>query len=249
MGRAAAGSREVLERLAAAGLELHLQVVLCPGWNDGDVLAETVALAGELEAVADLGIVPVSLAAEGELRRLTADDAAAVIAAVAGWQRGFLRRRGSAFVHAADEFYLLAGADPPPGDAAGAVRERRRHLGGAARGGEGWADSREAGRSRDVNACRRAASAACACSRALARPVLERAAAILAAAFGVPVRPLAVKNRLFGPHITVTGLLGGAEVIDALATDPLADGEWLVAPRVFLPADLGRTLDDVRRTT
>ena len=42
MGRAAAGSRAVLERLAAAGLELHLQVVLCPGWNDGDVLAETV---------------------------------------------------------------------------------------------------------------------------------------------------------------------------------------------------------------
>ncbi len=117
MGRAAAGSREVLERLAEAGLVLHLQIVLCPGWNDGDVLAETVLRAGELDSVADLGVVPVSLAAEGDLRRVTPEDARGVIAAVEGWQREFLRRRGTAFVHAADEFYLLAGAEPPAGDA------------------------------------------------------------------------------------------------------------------------------------
>ena len=54
-----------------------------------------------------------------------------------------------------------------------------------------------------------------------------------------------VANRLFGPHVTVTGLLGGAEVLDALRRRPLAADEWLLAPRVFLPADLGRTLDDV----
>ncbi len=71
MGRAAAGSRAVLQRLAAAGLELHLQVVLCPGWNDGEVLAETVRRTAELESVLDLGVVPVSLAAEGDLRRVT----------------------------------------------------------------------------------------------------------------------------------------------------------------------------------
>ena len=76
MGRAAAGSRAVLERLAAAGLVLHLQVVLCPGWNDGDVLAETVQRTAELDTVADLGVVPVSLAAEGDLRRVTADAGA-----------------------------------------------------------------------------------------------------------------------------------------------------------------------------
>ncbi len=79
----------------------------------------------------------------------------------------------------------------------------------------------------------------------LARPVVERAGALLAAAAGVPVRPFAVANELFGPHVTVTGLLGGAEVADALRRDPLAAGEWLAAPRVWLPEDLGRTLDDV----
>ena len=61
----------------------------------------------------------------------------------------------------------------------------------------------------------------------------------------MPLRAFAVGNELFGPHVTVTGLLGGAEVLDALRRDPLADGEWLAAPRVWLPEDLGRTLDDV----
>lgn len=59
------------------------------------------------------------------------------------------------------------------------------------------------------------------------------------------MRPLVVPNRLFGPHVTVTGLLGGSEVLEALHRDPLAAGEWLLAPRLFLPAALGRTLDDV----
>ena len=79
----------------------------------------------------------------------------------------------------------------------------------------------------------------------VARPVVERAAATLAAAAGVPVRPFVVENDLFGPHVTVTGLLGGAEVLEELRRDPLAAGEWLLAPRTWLPEDLGRTLDDV----
>jgi len=80
---------------------------------------------------------------------------------------------------------------------------------------------------------------------ALAAPVLTRAAAVLGPAAGVPVRPFVVENGLFGAHVTVTGLLGGAEVLDALRSDPLAGGEWLLAPRTWLPEDLGRTLDDV----
>ncbi len=246
MGRAAGGSRAVLERLAAAGLEVHLQVVLCPGWNDGDVLAETVLRTGELEDVADLGVVPVSLAAEGDLRRVTADEARAVVADVQGWQREFRTRRGAAFVHAADEFYLLAGEEPPAGDApeqyengvgisADLLAEARSLA--AAWGGE---DDRD----RDARPGNGVAGVRLLCGT-LARPVLERAAAVLAPAAGMPVRSFAVENALFGPHVTVTGLLGGAEVLEALRRDPLAHGEWLAAPRVWLPEGLGRTLDDV----
>ena len=247
MGRAAAGSRAVLERLAAAGLELHLQVVLCPGWNDGDVLAETMLRAGDLEAVVDLGVVPVSLAAEGDLRRVTPEDARGVIVAVEGWQRDFRLRRGTAFVHAADEFYLLTGEEPPAGDAPeqyeNGVGISAATIAEAEALAAAWAEAGQtsgapAGPQRGVTGVRLL-------SGTLARPVLDRVAAILAPGAGAPVRTLGVQNAVFGPHVTVTGLLGGAEVLDALRRDPLADGEWLAAPRVWLPADLGRTLDDV----
>ena len=72
------------------------------------------AQAGGLEAVADLGVVPVSLAAEGDLRRVTAEDARRSSPPSRRGRAEFLRRRGTAFVHAADEFYLLAGEEPPP---------------------------------------------------------------------------------------------------------------------------------------
>jgi NifB/MoaA-like Fe-S oxidoreductase len=78
-----------------------------------------------------------------------------------------------------------------------------------------------------------------------AEPVLAAAGRGLASRTGVAVRPYVVVNRLFGPHVTVTGLLGGREVLAALRKGPLADGEWLLAPRTFLPAEVGRTLDDI----
>jgi hypothetical protein len=77
-----------------------------------------------------------------------------------------------------------------------------------------------------------------------ARPVLEEACRRLAAA-RIECRPFIVGNQLFGPHVTVTGLLGGREVLAALAADPLAPGEQLLAPRDVAPHDLERTLDDV----
>ena len=275
MGRAAAGSRAVLERLAGSGLELHLQVVLCPGWNDGEVLAETVARTGALESVADLGVVPVSLAAGAEppqagsrtgrrsraahgLRRVTAADARAVLDAVRTWQAGFWKRRGMAYVHAADEFHLLAGEEPPAGDApeqyengvgicAGLLAEAAELAAGWTTGAGVAAQTEGAARPGDLPP--RPAFGVTGVrllTGTLAEPVVERAAAALGGASGVPMRPFTVRNDLFGPHVTVSGLLGGAEVLAALAHDPLAEGEWLVAPRVWLPEDLGRTLDDVR---
>jgi putative radical SAM enzyme (TIGR03279 family) len=246
MGRAAAGSRAALERLAAAGLELHLQVVLCPGWNDDALLAETVARTAALPGVSDLGIVPVSLAAEGDLRRVTAQDAKALVAAVEGWQRRFRVERGVAFVHAADELHLLCGRTPPPSDA---PEQYENGIGMSAlfalEAAELAAEGRGSGRRRGAAAKRLRTDAVRILCGTLAEPVVASAAQTLADALGLPLRAFPVENRLFGPYVTVTGLLGGEEVLTALRRDPLADGEWLVAPRAFLPAALGRTLDDV----
>jgi len=252
MGRAAAGSRAALERLAAAGLELHLQVVFCPGWNDGAVLAQTVERTAALPGVADLGIVPVSLAVEGDLRRVTSRDAAVLLAAVEGWQHRYREERGVAFVHAADELHLLCGRMPTASDApeqyengigmAALFAEEAAELAGERRKAAGRRAA--AGRRRPAAERPRAGAVRILCG-ALAAPVVAGAAEMLTEAFDLPVRAFAVENRLFGQHVTVTGLLGGREVLDALRDAPLAAGEWLVAPRVFLPAELGRTLDDI----
>jgi len=92
-----------LERLAKAGIRMHAQIVLCPGWNDGPQLERTVFdLAPLHPKVATTAIVPVGLTRHRErlpaLRSLTADEAQALIATVEGWQHRWLAELGSRFV-------------------------------------------------------------------------------------------------------------------------------------------------------
>ena len=262
MGPSSRVARERLAWLAAHGVELHVQVVLCPGINDGAVLRETVtellglasatdddtddseraggdalqtdlAAGGARGGVVDVGVVPVSLAhAGGDLRRVTPADAAAVLALVADAQAAAEAAVGRRFVHAADELYLATGALPPAGDAP-AQYENGIGICAAL-----LADADEltiAPTSPPLALLGGAASA----------PVLAEAARRLSARTGAAVRPFVVDNALFGPRVTVTGLLGGRDVLAGLRERPLADGEWLLAPHTFLPAELGRTLDDV----
>jgi len=235
MGAAARSSVRALRRLAAAGIELHVQVVVCPGWNDGAVLDETVERLADLEGVEDVGLVPVSLAEEGELRRVGANDAAGVVEAVEAWQRAFSATLGRSFVHASDEFYLLCGRLPPASDA---PLQYENGIGMSA------LLLREAEALAAMPPRRPGPPPVRLLGGTLARPVLEAACATLGRA-GLTCRPFVVANRLFGPHVTVAGLLGGREIIAALAADPLDEREWLVVPRDVAPAGLERTLDDV----
>jgi putative radical SAM enzyme (TIGR03279 family) len=109
----------VMERLARAGITMHAQIVLCPDLNDGAHLERTVRdLAALHPAVATTAIVPVGLTRHRErlpaLRPLREDEARQLLARVDGWQRDFRRRVGRRLVFAADEIYLMAGAEPPP---------------------------------------------------------------------------------------------------------------------------------------
>lgn len=230
MGTAARGTRLKLQRLGVAGIELHVQVVLCPGWNDGEVLRETLDRLGDVGGVVDVGVVPVSLATEGRLRRLTPEDAAAAIQVIEAVQAVRRSAGRSAFAHAADELYLLAGRLPPAADA------MLQYENGVGIVDAFMSEAAQIGRRRS----RRSGPDLALLCGTLAEPVVGRACRRLGRA-----RPFVVVNRLFGPHVTVTGLLGGREVVAALQRAPLTAGEWLLAPRSFLPAHLGRTLDDV----
>src|SRR6266404_1560808 len=109
----------VMERLAKAGIAMHAQIVLCPGWNDGAHLERTVHELARLHpAVPTTAVVPVGLTRHRErlpdLRPVTADEAVTLVRDIEGWQRAFQTTLGTRFVWAADELYLGAGLPLPP---------------------------------------------------------------------------------------------------------------------------------------
>jgi len=107
-----------LQVLLDGGIEVHGQVVVCPGVNDGAALEDT--LAGILDrypALASVGAVPLGLSRysnEPEMRPHSVAEAVQVLDTVQEWQRLFRRALGHRMVFAADEYYLLAGRDLPP---------------------------------------------------------------------------------------------------------------------------------------
>jgi len=117
-------SLEFLGKLAEGGIALSLQIVLCKGYNDGDILDKTIQDLSQYipqgGGGCSLSIVPVGLTKYrkernlAELLPLEADDCKDVIAKVAHWQNKLMAKKGARFVFAADEFYLKAGIDVPP---------------------------------------------------------------------------------------------------------------------------------------
>ncbi|MBN2622518.1 MAG: DUF512 domain-containing protein [Acidimicrobiales bacterium] len=116
--RRGATSLRWLRALLDHGVEVHGQVVLCPGVNDGAVLDDT--LAGVLDRypeLASLCVVPLGVSrfnTEARMRPHTRDEAAAVLDAVHDWQQVYEAVLGRRLVYAADEYYLLAARPFPP---------------------------------------------------------------------------------------------------------------------------------------
>ncbi|MEM7341814.1 MAG: DUF512 domain-containing protein [Actinomycetota bacterium] len=118
--RRGAMSLRWLRALLDHGVEVHGQVVVCPGINDGAVLDDT--LTGVLDRfpeLASLAVVPLGVSDhsnEPGMRFHTRDEARAVIEIVADWQQTYSELLGHRLVFAADEYYLLANAAFPDAD-------------------------------------------------------------------------------------------------------------------------------------
>ena len=115
--RRGATSLRWLRALLDHGIEVHGQVVVCPGVNDGAVLERTlVGVLDEYPELATLAVVPLGVSDhsnEARMRPHTVDEARAVVTAVAEWQDVYRELLGHRLVYAADEYYLLAGLDFP----------------------------------------------------------------------------------------------------------------------------------------
>ena len=116
--RRGATSLRWLSALLENDIEVHGQIVVCPGRNDGAILDDT--LAGVLDrypSLATVACVPLGVSTfshEDAMRPHTVDEAAAVCDLVEQWQQTFLECIGRRMVFAADEYYLMAEQPFPP---------------------------------------------------------------------------------------------------------------------------------------
>jgi putative radical SAM enzyme (TIGR03279 family) len=252
-----------LEVLLDGGVEVHGQVVLCPGINDGDALERTlVDVLDRYGALASLGVVPLGLSdysSEPSLRAHTQAEAAEALELVEAYQAFFLRAVERRCVHAADELYLVAGREPPGVDGYDSLDQAENGIGqwaGFARGFErrrgglsvrpGFFQAVEGAPALGYRAPHGAPSASPAPARArlvvltgtYAAPLLGS----LLARTGIEgVDVVAVENRFFGGNIAVAGLLCGGDVAAAIERDG-AGGTYLL-PDACLTN--GRFLDGV----
>ena len=112
-----------LRLLLDAGTEVHAQIVLCPGVNDGVVLDDTLhRLLEEFPALSTVAVVPLGLSrfnTESRMRVHTRQEAADAVATIDEWSPRFRAVTGKPVVYAADELYIRAGMPLPPAQAYG----------------------------------------------------------------------------------------------------------------------------------
>jgi putative radical SAM enzyme (TIGR03279 family) len=232
----------IMERLAKAGIAMHAQIVLVPGWNDGAALEQTVRDLARLHpGVSTTAVVPVGLTRHRQrlpaLRGVTAAEAVMVIATIEDWQQEFLERLGTRFVFAADELYLTAGRPLPGATAYEGFAVAEDGIGLVRRFEDGFARARR----RLPPRLRRPRSVTMVTGELYA----PRMSALLAELHvaGLTVRLAPIANDWFGRGIGVAGLLTGQDIRSQLEGRDL--GHEVLVPAVALRDGAGVFLDDL----
>ena len=107
-----------LRALLSEEIDVHGQIVLCPGVNDAEVLEQTLSdIFTIYNQLRTLSVVPVGVSdfsSEEQMRPLSTEEALSTVETIERWQRVGIKTLGRALVHASDEVYLIAGLTPPP---------------------------------------------------------------------------------------------------------------------------------------
>ena len=116
--RFAGESLKIVDKLIEAGITINGQIVLCKNWNDGEELERSLRdLYQYLPNLQSVSVVPVGLSKFREglepLEPFKKEDAKQVIALIEKWQKRAYGEYGLHFIHASDEWYLLAEEELP----------------------------------------------------------------------------------------------------------------------------------------
>jgi len=241
LGRDAPSILELLKRLVDGGIEIHTQIVVCPGFNDGAQLQRTIEdLRVLYPGVRSLAVVPVGLTGYRsrlpELRPLTKSESRAILEMLDIFGREYRREIGTRFVYAADEFYLKADVDFPPLSDYDDLFQLENGVGMI----PGFREEAEEVLAEAELLDLKSVSTFTGVSSFVD---IDRFLNRLSVKTGVPIRTHPINNIFFGGHVTVTGLLTGKDVIEQLKGHDL--GEILLVPDVVFREGEDVFLDDV----
>jgi putative radical SAM enzyme (TIGR03279 family) len=225
-----------LRRLADLGIEVHTQIVVTPGLNDGPHLDRSIGdLVGLYPAVRSVSVVPVGLTRfhRGDCRTHTDAEMRLVFKQVAAWQSRLRQRLGVNFAYLSDEWYLRLGEPVPEADAydrldltENGIGLVRRFLGDWRLATRDWLASIS-----NLHGCTHPQSLT------LVTGVLF--APILRAVTDADV--VSITNCFFGETVTVAGLLTGQDVVAQLQGREL--GDVVVLPAAMFGGPEGQSLD------
>ena len=221
-----------LERLFAAGIEVHTQIVCCPGYNDGEILAKSFQdLYARYPHVLTMAVVPVGITKHREglhpLRTFTKEEAAALIDQVTPWQRQCREETGKTFIYLGDEFYLLAGRDVPTAEWYDGFPQLENGIGLTRSFVDEWQATLPSLSSYQ------AASPAVIPVGESAFTVLQPLLDALNKQFNTAHSFVPVPNQFFGGKVNVTGLLTASDILRTCKES----GKRLILPAVVLNND------------
>jgi len=231
-----------LRFFAENNIRMHTQIVLCPGYNDGVVLARTINDLYKLHPyVQSIAVVPVGLTAHRKkmMTPVGKNDAINALEIIRRFQTRFKRKHGEHIVFAADELYIRAEIECPPLAEYDDLPQIENGVGLVPR------FLSQARRLKIPVPAQPLTPKFITFTGTSFYPYMARFAERLGRR-GFPLEVVAVENRYFGPMVTVAGLLTGRDVMGALSGRIQADSVLLI-PDIVMREGLEVFLDDVSK--
>ncbi len=233
-----------LDRLYEAGIQMNGQIVLCKGVNDGEELTRSIRdLTRYLPYMESVSVVPVGLSKYREglypLEPFTKEEAKEVLAVIRRWQRECMERHGTHFVHASDEWYLLAGEELPGEESYDGYLQLENGVGMLRLLMDEFHEALAAEQAKAPDGRQAQPHRISIATGYLAAPFIRQLAEECMEAFpdrGITVYP--IRNDFFGEMITVSGLLTGQDLLAQLRGADLGE-------RLLLPCNLLRSGEEV----
>ena len=234
-----------LARLLDAGIEIHAQVVLCPGINDGEILQRTIQdLAAEYPRITSVAIVPLGLTRYNTDPRLTAVTPGfcrTIIDEMIPIQKDLRKQLGTTFAFLGDEIYLRAQRPVPARTHYGDYPQIEDGIGMVRSFNNDFAALVSRFKRRPLN--RPSSVHGTILTGTIFAPVLKPLIEKLNNRFGTRLSVEGVQNNYFGGDVSVAGLLTGGDLLSARER---LRGEFVIIPRNTLKSDEDVMLDGMK---